>query len=612
MTRSLHRYILGLAVVHGVLWSASAAEPDLSEFKTVDTAKTTAVKREKLTAHQPGYLGLLVETTPQGNVVAATVVPDSPAEKAGLKKDDLLLKIADKEVPDADAFRELLAAHPAGETVKLAVVRKNRLLEINATLAAASKPVNVDTRRATFGLSAVTLDQGEGVKIRRVQTDSPADKAGLKADEVILKLDGKEVKEPAVINDLAGEKKPGDVVTITVQRESKPVDVKVTLGTLDAGGRPGGSFDFRGNNNWKKPVYKLAIIGIEYPDAKHNEKITNKDWADSMFSRDAYKNKKNATGQDVYGSLADYYNEISCDALKVEGKVFDWVEVKKNRMDYAPLTGGNNRDRTALFTEAMDLILKRDGKDALKEYDGVFFLYAGGRVNVPRGNLYWPHRSTFRHEGKSWPYFIVGEGGDRMANISVFCHEFGHMLGLPDLYAQPERPGSEGVGVWCAMSNQVGNGKPQHFCAWSKEQLGWVKPAVIDPTEKQKLILAPIEGNTKECFKVLARPDGSEYFLLENRANKGNDASLPAHGLLIWRVVNNRPKLEESHGVEGPSGPNVFRNAIPYPSSSNDSFTPYTTPSSRSQLGGGMPVNITNIRKLPDGRITFYIGYEYE
>ena len=68
-----------------------------------------------------------------------------------------------------------------------------------------------------------------------------------------------------------------------------------------------------------------------------------------------------------------------------------------------------------------------------------------------------------------------------MNDISVFCHEFGHMLGLPDLYARPELPGSEGVGVWCAMSNQNGGGRPQHFCAWSKEQLGWVKPTVHRP-----------------------------------------------------------------------------------------------------------------------------------
>jgi hypothetical protein len=230
---------------------------------------------------------------------------------------------------------------------------------------------------------------------------------------------------------------------------------------------------------------------------------------------------------------------------------------------------------------------------------------------APRGSLYWPHRASVSHQGKRWPYFICPEGGERMGNISVFCHEFGHMLGLPDLYARPENPGMEGSGIWSAMANQAGNGRPQHFCAWSKEKLGWIKPTIIDPTVKQKLILAPINDSPKECLKVLVRPDGSEYLLLENRKKKGFDASLPAEGLLIWRVVGNRPILEESHGVEGPSGPRMFISAVPYPTAANDSFTPYTTPSSRSQLGGGLPVYITNITRLADGRITFHMGYEY-
>jgi hypothetical protein len=241
------------------------------------------------------------------------------------------------------------------------------------------------------------------------------------------------------------------------------------------------------------------------------------------------------------------------------------------------------------------------------------FIYAGERYpNVNRGSLYWPHRGSFTYKGRRWPYFICAEGGKKMSSISVYCHEFGHMLGLPDLYARPELPGSEGMGNWDAMSNQVGNGRPQHFGAWCLDQLGWVKPTVIDPTVKQKLILSPIIGSTNECYKVLVRRDGSEYLLLENRRKKGFDTSLPSEGLLIWRVVGNRPILEESHGVDGPAGPRVFLGQVPYPSTANDSYTPYTTPSSRSMLGGGLPVHITNIRQLADGRIAFHIGYEYE
>ena len=199
-----------------------------------------------------------------------------------------------------------------------------------------------------------------------------------------------------------------------------------------------------------------------------------------------------------------------------------------------------------------------------------------------------------------------------MNDISVFCHEFGHMLGLPDLYARPEQPGSEGVWQWCAMSNQIGNGRPQHFSAWCKEQLGWVKPTVIDPRVKQKLVLSPIETDPTQCFKVMVRADGSEYFLLEVRQKIGWDERLPGEGLLVWRVVNNRPILEESHGVEGARGPSSYPTSVPFPSAANQNFTPYTTPSSKSQLGGGLPVWITNIRRWPDGRVTFHVGYEYQ
>jgi hypothetical protein len=63
--------------------------------------------------------------------------------------------------------------------------------------------------------------------------------------------------------------------------------------------------------------------------------------------------------------------------------------------------------------------------------------------------------------------------------------------------------------------------------------------------------------------------------------------------------------------VLGPSGPQRFLGSVPYPSSSNHSFTPATTPASTPRKAGGKAVHITNIRKLPDGRITFHIGYEY-
>ncbi len=623
MTRCVRTFV-GLAVFLALGWGVLAAEPDLSEYRTVETAVTTKIVRVAGgpagagTAKRPAFLGVSVATDPKGQLAVTEVAGDSPAAKAGVQAGDLIRKFDGRDVTE-DTFTELLKAKAPGDSVKLALVRQGKPMEATATLTPLSQPLPPETprggrgggfgrggmrpgsQRAVLGVQVESAKAGKGVVIEEIVPDSSAARAKLKVGEVILKVDNVPINSRDKLIEVLGERKPEQTVTLTLLLAEKEVDFKVQLG-VESRGFGGG---FGRNRYWNKPVYKLAIVCIEYPDVKHNSKVPTKAWDEALFSRGTYT-KTSPTGQTVFGSLADYYHEQSYATLKVEGKVFEYVEASKKRMEYS--TG----DRTALLNEAVEKILKRDGKDALKDFDGLVFIYAGSRPRIARGSLYWPHRASFNSKGKSWPYFICEEGGDRMGNISVYCHEFGHMLGLPDLYARPEAPGMEGVGVWCSMANQLGNGRPQHFSAWSKEKLGWIQPTLIDPTVKQKLILAPIEDNPKQCFKVLARPDGSEYFLLENRKKKGFDSNLPAEGLLIWRVIGDRPILEESHGVAGPSGPDRFLDSVPFPSPANDAFTPYTMPSSRSQIPGGQTVSITNIRRLPDGKIAFHIGYEYQ
>ncbi|MCI0641393.1 MAG: M6 family metalloprotease domain-containing protein [Gemmataceae bacterium] len=625
MKRCLVPPTLGFFSCVALFWSASAQEPatkakiavqtavpsELADFRTVETAATTKIKKGvAASAGQAGYLGVHTVQS-DGKIVVDSVADESPAANAGLKAGDVLERIEDQPVATPDALADMLLSKNPGDAIKLALSRQGKPMELSARLASVSRPMKLPGQRAVLGVQVCEPKDSDDAPITSVTAGSSAASAGLKVGDLLLKVDGLPVSSPAKLRDILSERKPGDEVAVLYRRGDKEAEINVSLAE-DQGkggfGKKGGGWDNRSLGAWKKNVYRLAVVAIEYPDAKHNPKVKAKDWEESLFSDKTYL-KASATGQKVFGSMNDYYQEQSFGNLRVTGKAFDWVTVGKKRNEYSQ--GTRTANKSALLVEAVDKLLERDGKDALKDFDGIFFLYAGGRVQTNRGGLYWPHRASFRHLGKSWPYFICPEGGERMGNISVICHEFGHMLGLPDLYARPENPGSEGVGVWCAMSNQVGNGRPQHFSAWSKEQLGWIKPIVIDPTVKQKIILAPIEDSAKECIKVLVRPDGSEYLLLENRRKKGFDTELPGEGLLIWRVVQNRLILEESHGVDGPSGPRVFVGSVPFPSAANNAFTPHTTPSSRSQLGGGLPVYITNIRKLPDGRITFHIGYKY-
>jgi M6 family metalloprotease-like protein len=631
--RSFPRWF-ALILILGIGFGLTAAEPndivptpigpELADYRTVETAITPAPGKATTVAPDavPAFLGVsLADTEGNDGPVVAEVAAESPAARAGLKPGDVLRRVGGQEVGTSEDLGTVLKSKAPGAALPLTVERSGKPVELTATLVPASRPIKLGTRRATLGVQVGPPKEGAGVAIEQVSSDSPASKAKLKVGEVILKIDGVALTAPDQLRDVLAEKKPDDTVTLTLLLAEKAVEMKVKLDAESTGDARGFGWDTRGGGGgggggrgmggggryWSKDVFRLAVVCIEYPDAKHAPKIPTSAWAESFFSKGTYT-KTNATGQPVYGSLNDYYLEQSFGKLRVEGKVFDFVEASKKRMDYS--TG----PRQALLTEALDLIVKREGKDALKDFDGVCYIYAGGRMQVARGSLYWPHRASVTYQGRSLPYFICPESGQggTMGNISVYCHEFGHMLGLPDLYARPENPGSEGVGVWCAMSNQVGNGRPQQFCAWSKEKLGWVQPKVIDPAVKQKLVLGPIESSPRECLKVLLRPDGSEYLLLENRQKKGFDTSLPADGLLIWRVVQNRPFLVESHGVEGPAGPRSFLQQVPYPSPANDSLTPFTTPSSRSQLGGGVPVYVTNIRRLADGRVTFQVGYEYQ
>ncbi len=556
---------------------------------------------------QPGYLGITVE--PQGDrFVIAALDPNSPAARSGLAVGDVLVKVDGVTPKDTTTLGEIIRDKGPGKKIALVLERQGAQQEKEVVLAPVSRPLTPG-ERVVLGVNVEEVP--EGIRLTSITSGMPADKANLKVGDIITAIDDEKLAGRTYTDSLAG-KRSGDEVKLTVKRGDTTFETKAILAVDRNANRGKGTgkakgWDDRAPRVFRKPVFKLAVIAIEYPDQKHNPKIKPSDWEESLFSTGTYVNKKNVTGQTVYGSMNDYYLEQSNGQFRVTGKFFDWVEVKRKRAEYA-----NDTNRTALLTEAMDKLLARDGKDALDGYDGIYFLYAGARFQTRRGGLYWPHRASLNHNGKRWSYFICPEGGSTLASISVITHEFGHMLGMPDLYARPEVPGEEGLGVWCTMSTGHGrDGKPLHFSAWCKEQLGWLKPVEIDPRVQQKIVLGPVNGTSIECVKIPLRADGSEYLLLENRRRIGFDRDLPAEGLLIWRVLNGRPILEESHGIAGPSGPQTFLGSIPYPSGSNTAFTPHTTPSSKSLKGGGFPVYITNITKLADGRIAFQVGYEY-
>ncbi len=150
------------------------------------------------------------------------------------------------------------------------------------------------------------------------------------------------------------------------------------------------------------------------------------------------------------------------------------------------------------------------------------------------------------------------------AAVGVACHELGHTFGVANKYGLGATP--KPLGPWCLMGRGThgaqpsGRHRPFHMCAWCKSVIGWVEPVVVDPSTPQKLALRPITSGPYECFRVLLKPDGSEYLLLENRRREGFFTDLPSSGLVVLRVGPNdapaypqtRVQLLPAHGLPSP------------------------------------------------------------
>jgi len=132
---------------------------------------------------------------------------------------------------------------------------------------------------------------------------------------------------------------------------------------------------------------------------------------------------------------------------------------------------------------------------------------------------------------------IAEEEVPPFSNFGVLSHEFGHLLGLPELYA-PGAAKHEGIGVWGLMGQGtwLGHGdQPPQPEAWSKLHLGWLDVETIDHSTLG--VTLPAVERTPRVVKIPAAPGNpQEYYLLENRLREGADARLPGEGLLVWHV----------------------------------------------------------------------------
>lgn len=203
--------------------------------------------------------------------------------------------------------------------------------------------------------------------------------------------------------------------------------------------------------------------------------------------------------------------------------------------------------------------------------------------------------------------------------MGTFAHEFGHFLGLPDLYAISSigEWGLMGHGSWLGGGVGVKNGtSPAHLSAWSKYFLGWINPIKINSTMRN-VEVTQIEtngsfymifnngndtpGNLDWSYNSSGVGGGGtgEYFLIENRQRVGFDAYLPGTGLLVWHIdeteTGDLVVLEQADGLADlNNGRNRGDAGDPFFSPNKTSFTCNSNPNS-SFYNNSCEFGVTNI-----------------
>ena len=239
--------------------------------------------------------------------------------------------------------------------------------------------------------------------------------------------------------------------------------------------------------------------------------------------------------------------------------------------------------------------------------DFVYVFYAGyGEADGGGASTIWPHSADLTgyyndiFDGKRLSKYACSNEISYISRqhdgIGTLCHEFSHVLGLPDLYST-NYAGHKTLGQWDIMDagpyNNDGNTPPAYsayerfFCGWLTPQL-LDKPHTIRLEDIKKSNTAYMITESGESNLIGNDPAPLEFYLIENRQDEGWDKYIPGHGMLITKIsysynkwtnnnVNNSARsmgidLVEADG-KAPSG-SYGKSSDAFPAGAEE-FTPY-------------------------------------
>ncbi|TMQ31992.1 MAG: PDZ domain-containing protein [Planctomycetota bacterium] len=176
-----------------------------------------------------------------GGLKLNTVSPDSPAARAGLKANDILISLEGKPVPNLKALVEILQPHKAGDKVKAVYQRGTEKKEVEVTLAARPTQTGRGGRGGMRFLNPgfFAEDAEGGVLVTEIDEQGEAAKAGLKIDDLVTAIEGKPVERFfQTLGQLTSAHQAGDKIKLSVKRGEERLRGRTPKGHTP---RPNGS-----------------------------------------------------------------------------------------------------------------------------------------------------------------------------------------------------------------------------------------------------------------------------------------------------------------------------------------------------------------------------------
>ena len=297
--------------------------------------------------------------------------------------------------------------------------------------------------------------------------------------------------------------------------------------------------------------FRGLIILINYTNKKFSMPEANSFYNDMVNTHDYTGYVLNNRRVNMTGSVRDYYYDNSYHQFDPVFDVVGPVDVPFVAT-YPQSTSRADAVFHAAIVAADSLINYSDyDSDGDGVVDMVFFLVAGYAANYSGNNegYLWPHMYYLFNEAPrdgvefglyassteiaGWENYYADING-----IGTFCHEFSHVLGLPDLY-DTDYSGSGGEslnpGDWSIMAGGSGSNfgrNPVGYSLYERYALGFTKPILIN--EGGSFEMQPLDESN--IGYRLNTPIENEFFLIENRQAGKWDRYLPGHGMLVVRV----------------------------------------------------------------------------